>query len=72
MSNEAACFISFHVMFLSDDDITIEKVGFITLEEAGFSQLVEHLLMMLWIVGLIPLGRSSELFLIPATAPEIV
>ena len=36
------------------------------------SSLVELLLMVQWVVGLIPHGRLIQLFLVPASAPQMV
>ena len=40
--------------------------------ETRCSSMIEHQLMMQWVIGSIPHGEPVELYLIPAYAPQVV
>ena len=45
---------------------------FLFLRERDVAQCVERPLEVRWVVGLIPLGGPIKLFLVPASAPQLV
>ena len=55
-----------------DPRLTLYQAGTLPQEKVGRSSLVERLLMVRWVVGWIPHGGPIELFLISASAPQLI
>ena len=51
---------------------SILAIGVLQLEGDGHNSVVEHQLIVLWVIGSIPPGGLTDLFLVPASAVPLV